>query len=64
VVCLTDRVSVGSLAAAGFLPLAVHLSARPLPLTVCAIIAGGMIVWRHKSNIHRLLNGREPRAGL
>lgn len=63
-VCLTDRVSVGSLAAAGFLPLAVHLTIRPLPLTVCAIIAGGLIVWRHKSNIHRLLNGREPRAGL
>jgi glycerol-3-phosphate acyltransferase PlsY len=64
VVCLTDRVSVGSLAAAGFLPLAVHLTDRPLPLTVCAIIAGTLIVWRHQTNIRRLLSGREPRAGL
>jgi acyl phosphate:glycerol-3-phosphate acyltransferase len=63
-VCLTDRVSVGSLAAAGFLPLAVHLTARPLPLTVCAVIAGALIVWRHQANIRRLLTGREPRAGI
>lgn len=63
-VCLTDRVSVGSLSAAVFLPLAVHLTARPLPLTICAVIAGALIVWRHQANIRRLLSGREPRAGL
>jgi glycerol-3-phosphate acyltransferase PlsY len=63
-VCLTDRVSVGSLAAAAFLPLAVHLTARPLPLTLWAVVAGALIVWRHQANIRRLLAGREPRAGL
>lgn len=63
-VCLSDRVSVGSLAAAVFLPLAVHLTGRPLALTLWAVVAGGLIVWRHQANIRRLLSGREPRAGL
>ena len=64
VVCFTDRVSAGSLAAAVFLPLAVHLTAKPLTLTLWAVVVGVLIVWRHRANIRRLLAGREPRAGL
>jgi glycerol-3-phosphate acyltransferase PlsY len=62
--CATDRVSAGSLSAAVFLPLAVHLTAKPLTLTLWALVIGALIVWRHQANIRRLLAGREPRTGL
>ncbi|MBW2356962.1 MAG: glycerol-3-phosphate acyltransferase, partial [Deltaproteobacteria bacterium] len=44
--------------------LAVHLTAKPLTLTLWAVVVGVLIVWRHRANIRRLLAGREPRAGL
>jgi glycerol-3-phosphate acyltransferase PlsY len=63
-VCLTDRVSVGSLGAAAMLPLTVHLTGKPPSLTFWALATAGSIVWAHRANIGRLLSGREPRAGL
>lgn len=60
-VCITGRVSVGSLAATAFLPLAVWEAVGSVPLTVCAGVIGGWVWWRHRENFHRLAAGTEPK---
>ena len=60
VICLTDRVSAGSLAAAGTLPLSVWVASRSVILTAGAGIVALVIVIRHKDNINRLFTGTEP----
>jgi len=64
-VYLTGYVSVGSIAAAAIFPLAVYLIDPPdqaeilwLDLAVAAAI-----IWLHRANIGRLLNGTENRFG-
>jgi glycerol-3-phosphate acyltransferase PlsY len=60
----TGYVSLGSIVAAGLLPLAVwilHPGARGL-LPVIGLVAAG-IVWLHRANIRRLLAGTENRFG-
>lgn len=59
-VALTRYISLGSILAAGSLPLAVWLiSHPPAPVVVAAALAGAFIIWRHKSNIQRLRAGTE-----
>jgi glycerol-3-phosphate acyltransferase PlsY len=59
-VAATRYVSLGSILAAGSLPLAVWLILHPpAPLVAAALIGGAFIVWRHKSNIVRLRAGSE-----
>jgi glycerol-3-phosphate acyltransferase PlsY len=62
IICLfvSRRVSVGSLAAAAVLPVAVWLTAHSFALTVCAVITGLLIILRHSDNIKRLRSGVEP----
>lgn len=64
VLCLGDRVSPGSLAAALVLAPAVHLTGGPGPLTAWALLVAALILWRHRENIRRLAAGREPRIGI
>jgi glycerol-3-phosphate acyltransferase PlsY len=60
VVAVTRYISLGSIIAAGCLPLAVWLIAHPpFPVIAAAIIGGGFVIWRHKSNIQRLSAGAE-----
>jgi len=62
---LTGYVSVGSIAAAAALPLAVYLledSTSPALLWIAASIAAGVILL-HRKNIQRLLKGTENRFG-
>jgi glycerol-3-phosphate acyltransferase PlsY len=62
---LTGYVSVGSIAAAAALPLAVYLledSTSPELLWIAAAIAAGVILL-HRKNIQRLLKGTENRFG-
>lgn len=64
-VFLTGYVSVGSIAAAAVFPLAVYILERPdRPeiLWLDAAVALG-IIWLHRANIRRLLNGTENRFG-
>ena len=63
-VCIVNRVSVGSLGAFGLLPLFVHLTGRPPALVLWALAAAGAIVWAHRANLGRLWRGEEPRTGL
>lgn len=71
VVMLSRYVSLGSIVAAGVLPLAFLLISRlkewPLkdhyPLLGLTLVVGAMILVRHRSNIGRLLAGTENRIG-
>ncbi len=64
-VYLTGYVSVGSIVAAAAFPLAVLLlerPARPAMLWLDVAVAAA-IIWFHRGNIQRLLNGTENRVG-
>lgn len=55
-------ISLGSMVAAGLLPVAVWLIRRPEPalsLLLAALFAAAFIVWRHRANIERLRAGTE-----
>ncbi len=36
---------------------------QPVPYVIFSLIAGGFVIWRHRSNIERLLAGKEPKIG-
>ena len=63
-VALTKRVSVGSIAAAGSVPLFAIWAfwGNPAAWALCSI-AGFLVVWAHRGNIERIRNGTEPRIG-
>ncbi|HPC83250.1 MAG TPA: glycerol-3-phosphate 1-O-acyltransferase PlsY [Thermoanaerobaculaceae bacterium] len=61
---LGRRVSLASvLATAAFPPLLLLISHPPRPVIVCAVAAAAVIVFRHRSNLVRLVKGTEPRIG-
>lgn len=64
-VLITRRVSVGSLTAAFVLPLGVIVQRGPTdPLAlICSAIAI-FVIWLHRGNIRRLIDGTEPRIGM
>jgi len=57
----TRRVSVGSLAAAAVLPIAVWFSTLSVQIALSALIMAVFIFIRHRSNIKRLISGTEPK---
>lgn len=63
---LTGYVSVGSIASAAAFPLAdfvLHPARRTLPDLGLDVAIAGFIVWKHRSNIQRLMAGTENRFG-
>lgn len=65
---ITRYVSVASIAAAVALPIFVALYLRLKALTGASllpfsIVIAGFVVWRHRSNMERLLRGKEQRFG-
>jgi glycerol-3-phosphate acyltransferase PlsY len=65
VVALSGYVSLASISAATIFPVAVYLLERPdRPeiLWLDALVAAA-IIWLHRANIRRLLNGTESRFG-
>lgn len=60
-VLLTRFVSLGSMSAAIAFPFAVTGFYQNWTYTVIAAVAGGLIVWRHKENIVRLVHGQESK---
>jgi glycerol-3-phosphate acyltransferase PlsY len=60
VVARSRFISLGSIAAAATLPLAVWLLGRPhWTVTAASAIAGAFVIWRHRGNIARLRAGTE-----
>ncbi len=60
VVAYTRFISMGSIVAAGSLPLAVWLILHPpLPVFLASLVAAAFIVWRHRDNLERLRAGTE-----
>jgi len=65
VVAATRHISMGSIVAAGALPLAVWLIEHPPGVvTLAALVAGVFIVCRHQANIERLRAGTESVLNL
>jgi glycerol-3-phosphate acyltransferase PlsY len=59
-VAVTRHISAGSILAAVTFPLAVWLIDHPSPGVVAnSVIAGALIVYRHKANLERLRSGTE-----
>jgi glycerol-3-phosphate acyltransferase PlsY len=58
---ISRRVSVASIAAALSVPIAAFLAMDPdAPLMTFLVLMAAFVVWAHRSNIRRLLAGREP----
>jgi len=60
---LTRIVSLGSIAGAIAVSVLMVLMGEPLPYLLFALVGGGFVMWRHRSNIQRLWVGTEPRLG-
>lgn len=60
-VILTRFVSLGSISAGVSFPIAVGLVYQNLVYALLALVAGGLLVWRHSQNIKRLLHGEESK---
>ena len=56
-------VSLSSICGAIAVNLLMLALGQPLPYMIFAVIAGIYVIWRHQSNIQRLLAGKEPKLG-
>jgi glycerol-3-phosphate acyltransferase PlsY len=56
-------VSLSSIAGAIAVSGIMYATHQPLPFILFAIAGGIYVIWRHRSNIQRLLEGTEPRIG-
>ena len=67
-VLLTRYVSLGSIAAAASVPVSAWFVYRDAPdfagTMTLALLVGGMVIWAHRDNITRLLNGTENKLRL
>jgi glycerol-3-phosphate acyltransferase PlsY len=59
----TRYVSLASIAAAVAMPLAAYYFDKPSLLTLMAAVISAFVIFRHRGNIVRLMNGTENRAG-
>ncbi|MDH3972641.1 MAG: glycerol-3-phosphate 1-O-acyltransferase PlsY [Deltaproteobacteria bacterium] len=56
-------VSLGSVVAAGLMPAFIGLFSETKIYIILAVIIGGIVIYRHKENILRLLEGQENKLG-
>lgn len=62
---LTRYVSLGSVYAAAFFPVGTWLFvSRDADVMVMSILLGGLILWKHRANIQRLLKGEENKLSF
>ena len=61
---LTKYVSLGSCWAGASFPFATWFVFHDVAVTVLAVVIGGMILYMHRANIHRLLTGTENKFSL
>ena len=58
---LTRYVSLASMIAAGVLPIVILVVSSQRPLVYSSACVATIVVWRHRSNLYRLMRGTEPR---
>lgn len=63
VLAISRIVSISSIAGALAVSILMILLKQPLPYELFAGAAGLYVIWRHRSNIDRLLAGTEPQLG-
>ena len=63
VISISRIVSLSSIIAAVSASGLMFITGKPLPYEIFAIVGGIYVIWRHSSNIERLLAGTEPRIG-
>jgi len=63
-VCITKYVSLGSILAAIAVPIIAAVFGRSIEFVIFTIILAFICVHRHRSNIKRLLNGKESRISV
>ena len=61
---LTKWVSLGSIWAGASFPFVTWLVYHDVILLVLAIIIGGLIVWKHRGNLKRILSGTESKFSI
>ena len=59
IVKFTSFVSLGSIVAAVLVPVLMYVMAEPVPYIIFGGIAAAFVVFRHRENIIRLLQGKE-----
>ncbi|MGD1807290.1 glycerol-3-phosphate 1-O-acyltransferase PlsY [Dapis sp. BLCC M126] len=63
VISISRIVSLSSIIAAVSVSGLMFITGKPLPYEIFAIVGGMYVIWRHSTNIERLLAGTEPRIG-
>ncbi|MBE3571349.1 MAG: glycerol-3-phosphate 1-O-acyltransferase PlsY [Moorella humiferrea] len=63
IVVLSRYVSLGSIIAAAVAPFLMLFFHRPWPYTLFTLVGAALIIYRHRSNIKRLLTGTEHKLG-
>ena len=63
VFALSRIVSLSSISGAIAVSILMILFKQPLPYVLFGAVAGFYVIWRHRSNIQRLLAGTEPQIG-
>ncbi|MDP8963101.1 MAG: glycerol-3-phosphate acyltransferase, partial [Cyanobacteriota bacterium] len=63
VLAVSRIVSLGSIAGAIAVSVLMIFLGQPLPYQLFAAVAGLYVIFRHRSNIERILAGTEPRIG-
>ena len=63
VISISRIVSLASVAAAIGLPVLMLISGGSSAYLVVSLVASVLVLWRHRSNIERLIAGTEPRIG-
>ncbi len=61
---LTRYVSLGSIAAAASFPVTSAILYRDGLITLFALFLGGLVIWKHRANIVRLVHGTESKFTL
>ena len=63
VISISRIVSLSSVIAAIGLPVLMLISGGSSAYVVVSLVASLLVLWRHRSNIKRLLAGTEPKIG-
>ncbi len=63
-VILTKYVSLGSCAAAASFPITSAVIFRDGLIILLALILGGLVIWKHRGNIYRLIHGTESKFSI